>query len=60
MGEPVNGECISGAHGGRQEAVVATVVVHGWTDVPPVNTVGCEGAALMGGFVDKDSGARRS
>ena len=59
MWEPVNGDYISGAVEFGYETVEASVVVHGWSDVPTMNAVRGEGFTLIGCFVDKDSGDRR-
>ena len=38
---------------------VTSVVVRGWSEVPPINTLGGPGAAVVKCIMDNDSGARR-
>jgi hypothetical protein len=56
--EPVDGECIADTKSARKVALVATVVVQGWADIPAGDAVGSHAWALVGREVDNYASAR--
>lgn len=57
--EPINGERVADAEGAGNVALVASVVLPGGTNVPPVDTMGCHVGALIGRDVDHNASAGR-
>lgn len=57
--EPVDGEGVANAEGARNVALVATVVVQRWTNIPAGDAVGCHAGPSVRCDVDDNTGARR-
>ena len=55
MWEPVDGQCVADAEGAGDIALVAAVVLDGWSDVPAINAV--ESHVRMLGWSDMDDDA---
>ena len=51
MGEEFEGVNDSSAFGGGYLNKITSVVVEGWTDIPPIDGVGSPGATLFWGFI---------
>ena len=59
LGKKFGGVRCAGATGVWDVRCMASVMVHGWANVPSIKAMWCPCRALIGFFVDNDFGAER-